>query len=193
MLTMLMIQILRVQKLLTFDDNYILVISSSDIDPRGSYTESFKRGDITRRNHHPPDKHPKLIVMLSGDSSTLLSTEGHSRQKRAFFNRRCDDSVATCCKRTLYVNFEADLGWTWVRQPKGFYPNLCAGNCLYIRADINMYNQLVRWQRSTNPNASPSPCCTPLSFKPLTVLFYEREKPKIVTLQDVVVDGCGCR
>lgn len=163
-------------------------------DPRGSYTESANRGDIMRRNYQTPDKHPKLIVMTSGNYSKLLSPEGHSRRKRSYNNnRRCDDTVTTCCKRSLYVNFQRDLDWKWIRQPKGFFPNLCAGNCLYIRADNSMYHQLIRYHRDTNPNASPSPCCSPLSFKPLTVLFYEKSIPKIMTLQNLVVDACGCR
>lgn len=162
-------------------------------DPRGSYTASQQRGDMVVKNTQTPEKHPKLIVMTSGNYSKLISTEGNSRRKRSYpSSRRCDETVASCCKRTFYVNFQRDLKWDFIRQPKGFYPNYCAGNCLYIRADNSMYHQLIAYHRHTNPDGSPSPCCSPLSFKPLTVLYYEKSRPQIATLQNVVVDSCRC-
>lgn len=110
-----------------------------------------------------------------------------------------DCSVAVrgqCCKQKFYVSF-AELGWEdWIIAPHGYYANYCQGNCNGLRTPDNFrsyHSHVIEEYRKMNRLTGLQPCCTPLKFSSMSLIYYE-ENQKIIKrdLPKMVVDECGC-
>ncbi len=155
-------------------------------------------------DYYPKEQYPRLVIMAVGEDETQNSINTPNRRRRAAGgsssttpapteNGLCrDGSEPNCCLRALYVNFRKDLKWNWIRQPKGYYPDYCAGSCPYVWGADTQHSSLLHIYKALNPDASPSPCCSPKSFKPLHILYYENGSPKIRQLSNMIVTSCKC-
>ena len=173
-------------------------------DPRGNVpTVPNGRGDQNEMpEYYMRDQYPRLVIMSVGGNEANEVSNAPNRRRRAAgtsttaaspTDALCrDGSEPNCCLRELYVNFRKDLRWNWIRQPKGYYPNYCAGSCPYVWGADTQHSSLLHIYKALNPDASPSPCCSPKSFKPLHILYYENGSPKVRQLSNMIVAGCKC-
>lgn len=101
-----------------------------------------------------------------------------------------------CCKQKFYVSF-AELGWEdWIIAPHGYYANYCQGNCNGMRTPDNFrsyHSHVIEEYRKMNRLTGLQPCCTPLKFSSMSLIYYE-ENQKIIKrdLPKMVVEECGC-
>ena len=171
------------------------------LDPRGTMPtgNTPPRGDQVMAEKSPKEQHPRLVV-LAPANDTLGSNGGNHRTRRStstYGQNTCSaQSQPSCCLRQFYVNFKRNLGWSWIRQPKGYYPNYCAGSCSYVNGSVwsseTHHASVLDMYRKLNPDASPSPCCSPRSFKPLHILFYDKGRPLFRELPNAIVTSCQC-
>ena len=137
------------------------------------------------------------MTRASSDSDTK---SGGRRKRSAPKSRRLDAENclnqkpprANCCLRELYIDFKKDLNWGWVVSPNGYKANFCAGACPYMYSGDTMHYNILYMHRMNNPNASPSPCCTPKEYAPLTLMYQKEGKYRIRQLTDLLVVSCGC-
>lgn len=101
-----------------------------------------------------------------------------------------------CCKQKFFVSF-AELGWEdWIIAPHGYYANYCQGNCNGLRTPDNFrsyHSHVIEEYRKMNRLTGLQPCCTPLKFSSMSLIYYE-ENQKIIKrdLPKMIVDECGC-
>lgn len=101
-----------------------------------------------------------------------------------------------CCKEKFYVNFR-ELGWEdWIIAPHGYYANYCKGDCNGLRTPDNFrsyHSHVIEEYRKMNRLKGFQPCCTPLKFSSMSLIYYE-ENQKIIKrdLPKMIVDECGC-
>ncbi|KAJ8932966.1 hypothetical protein NQ318_004477 [Aromia moschata] len=106
------------------------------------------------------------------------------------------DSGNQCCKQRFYVSFKA-LGWdNWVIAPQGYYANYCRGDCGHHRTPdtyVTYHTHVIEGMRQTQHLSGMTPCCAPLKFSSMSMIYYgagstliKRDLPKMV------VDECGC-
>ncbi len=170
-------------------------------DPRGTMpsVDMQPRGDQIMPEKSPKEQHPRLIVLAPANDA-IGHNGGNNRRRRStstYGQNTCvDQTQPSCCLRQIYVNFKRNLGWSWIRQPKGYYPNYCAGSCSYVNGSMwnaqTHHASVLETYRKLNPDASPSPCCSPRSFKPLHILFYNKGKPVFRELPNAIVTSCQC-
>ncbi|XP_017885000.1 inhibin beta chain [Ceratina calcarata] len=102
-----------------------------------------------------------------------------------------------CCKQRFYVNF-AQLGWDdWIIAPQGYYANYCRGDCAagHRTPDtfLNYYTHVIEEYRKMDRLAGMQPCCAPLKFSPMSLIYYGPDSNIIKRdLPKMVVDECGC-
>ncbi|XP_045466196.1 inhibin beta chain [Harmonia axyridis] len=106
------------------------------------------------------------------------------------------ESGNQCCKQRFYVSFK-QLGWEdWVIAPPGYYANYCRGDCGHPRTPDtynNFHTHVIEEVRKTHHLSGMQPCCAPLKFSSMSLIYYgpnldviKRDMPKMV------VDECGC-
>ncbi|KOX79213.1 Inhibin beta chain [Melipona quadrifasciata] len=95
-----------------------------------------------------------------------------------------------CCKQRFYVNF-SQLGWDdWIIAPQGYYANYCRGDCAagHRTPDtfLNYYTHVIEEYRKMDRLAGMQPCCAPLKFSPMSLIYYgpdsniiKRDLPKM--------------
>nr|WGO62638.1 transforming growth factor beta-1 proprotein-like protein [Wadden Sea poxvirus]WGO62764.1 transforming growth factor beta-1 proprotein-like protein [Wadden Sea poxvirus] len=106
-------------------------------------------------------------------------------------NKECDVSEE-CCLKKLYIDFRKDLGWKWINEPKGYHSNYCIGNCFTNNTSSHHpYNVLTSMLKVDNSNNNKL-CCRPKKTSHLSVTYYIGRKPKVDTMNDMIVDSCGC-
>ena len=121
---------------------------------------------------------------------TIESKRG--RNKRNTGNRLCSESsrVSNCCRHPLVVNF-VDLGWDFIVAPKVYEANFCNGDCPYLYAHKYAHFNLL--QKMNDTKAKHGPCCGARKLSPMQMLYYDHDHQiKFDTIQDMVVDRCGC-
>ncbi|KAL1501619.1 hypothetical protein ABEB36_006916 [Hypothenemus hampei] len=106
------------------------------------------------------------------------------------------DSGNQCCKQRFYVSFKA-LGWEdWVIAPKGYYANYCRGDCGHHRTPdtfVTYHTHVIEEVRKTQHLSGMTPCCAPLKFSSMSLIYYGPESTIIKRdLPKMVVDECGC-
>ncbi|XP_066139280.1 inhibin beta chain [Euwallacea fornicatus] len=106
------------------------------------------------------------------------------------------DSGNQCCKQRFYVNFKA-LGWEdWVIAPQGYYANYCRGDCGHHRTPdtfVSYHTHVIEEVRKTQHLSGMTPCCAPLKFSSMSLIYYGPESTIIKRdLPKMVVDECGC-
>ncbi|GAB0091033.1 Inhibin beta chain [Sergentomyia squamirostris] len=102
-----------------------------------------------------------------------------------------------CCKQRFYVSFKA-LGWDdWIIAPHGYFANYCRGDCGGIRRTpdtfLTYYTHIIDEFRKMNKLTAMQPCCAPLKFSSMSLIYFGPEQ-KIIKrdLPKMVVDECGC-
>ncbi|XP_047354833.1 inhibin beta chain [Vespa velutina] len=102
-----------------------------------------------------------------------------------------------CCKQRFYVSF-SQLGWDdWIIAPQGYYANYCRGDCAagHRTPDtfLNYYTHVIEEYRKMDRLAGMQPCCAPLKFSPMSLIYYGPDSNIIKRdLPKMVVDECGC-
>ncbi|XP_057658554.1 inhibin beta chain [Diorhabda carinulata] len=107
-----------------------------------------------------------------------------------------EDSGNTCCKQRFYVSFRA-LGWDdWVIAPQGYYANYCRGDCGHHRTPdtyVTYHTHVIEEVRKTQHLSGMTPCCAPLKFSSMSLIYYGPDSTIIKRdLPKMVVDECGC-
>lgn len=122
-----------------------------------------------------------------------------NREKRSphyLMNKRYID--ATCQRRDLTVNFNA-IGWSrWVIAPAAYNAGYCFGYCPFpLSAHFNTTNHAIIIHLMHNLGVAPPqvgpPCCTPLTFSPQSILFFDGGDVVLQVYEDMIVESCGCR
>ncbi|XP_023316987.1 uncharacterized protein LOC106649912 isoform X2 [Trichogramma pretiosum] len=102
-----------------------------------------------------------------------------------------------CCKQRFYVSF-SQLGWDdWIIAPQGYYANYCRGDCAagHRTPDTfpNYYTHVIEEYRKMDRLAGMQPCCAPLKFSPMSLIYYGPDSNIIKRdLPKMIVDECGC-
>jgi len=149
--------------------------------------------------------HLVLVTRARNEDDDVDQANQSSRRKRAApqqsrkkskldgdFCFKQKPSYSNCCLRKLYIDFKKDLKWKWVANPAGYYANFCAGSCPYMYSGDTMHYNVLYMHRMNNPNASPSPCCTPKEYGPLVIMIYSGGRYRTRQLTDLLVDSCSC-
>lgn len=122
--------------------------------------------------------------------------EKRRRKRRALDSTFCNKRPREkrCCLRPFYIDFQRDLRWNWIHAPLGFHANYCKGKCPFMWSMNNQthHTSIMALFNSLNPDAPSEPCCVAQSYKPLVILYYEKGKPKIEELSNMVVTSCTC-
>nr|CDS26370.1 bone morphogenetic protein 2 [Hymenolepis microstoma] len=122
-----------------------------------------------------------------------------NREKRSpqyLMNKRYIES--TCQRRDLMVNFNA-IGWSkWVIAPMAYNAGYCYGNCPFpLSAHFNTTNHAIILHLMHNLGVAHSqinsPCCTPVTFGPQSILFFDGDDVVLQVYEDMIVESCGCR
>lgn len=112
-----------------------------------------------------------------------------------------DLSQNTICRRvSLKVNFE-HWGWwnDWLLSPHVLDLYRCVGACPFpLGKDLNgtNYSLLTSMMAGTTGGSDdgPSPCCVPVSYRPVSLLYLDSFKNVVLQqYNDMVIEGCGCR
>ncbi|KAH1000091.1 hypothetical protein HUJ04_000021 [Dendroctonus ponderosae] len=106
------------------------------------------------------------------------------------------DSGNQCCKQRFYVSFKA-LGWEdWVIAPQGYFANYCRGDCGQHRTPdtfVTYHTHVIEEVRKTQHLSGMTPCCAPLKFSTMSLIYYGPESTIIKRdLPKMVVEECGC-
>ncbi|KAJ3618255.1 hypothetical protein MTP99_006275 [Tenebrio molitor] len=107
-----------------------------------------------------------------------------------------EDSGNQCCKQRFYVSFK-QLGWDdWVIAPQGYHANYCRGDCgLHRTPDtyVTYHTHVIEEVRKTHHLSGMQPCCAPLKFSSMSLIYYGPDMTIIKRdLPKMVVDECGC-
>lgn len=104
-----------------------------------------------------------------------------------------------CQKVPFIIDFE-DLGWNnWLLSPQTLNLYRCEGSCPFpLGGDLNgtNYSLLTSMMSSTESDNSnsPSPCCVPVTYRPMSLLYLDRFNNVVLQqYTDMVIEGCGCR
>ncbi|XP_071538486.1 growth/differentiation factor 8 isoform X2 [Panulirus ornatus] len=135
-----------------------------------------------------PSEMPSNAPMLE-----IHTEEGRrSRTRRNIGSYVCTNNnmESRCCRYPLVVNF-VELGWDFIVAPKVYEANFCNGECPFLYAHKYAHTSLIQKLNSTN--AKHGPCCGARKLSPMKMLYYDHDhKIKFDTIQDMVVDRCGC-
>ncbi|KAK0169415.1 hypothetical protein PV328_012078, partial [Microctonus aethiopoides] len=95
-----------------------------------------------------------------------------------------------CCKQRFYVSF-SQLGWDdWIIAPQG---GNCAAGHRTPDTFLNYYTHVIEEYRKMDRLAGMQPCCAPLKFSPMSLIYYGPDSNIIKRdLPKMVVDECGC-
>ncbi|EFN64796.1 Inhibin beta chain [Camponotus floridanus] len=95
-----------------------------------------------------------------------------------------------CCKQRFYVSF-SQLGWDdWIIAPQG---GDCAAGHRTPDTFLNYYTHVIEEYRKMDRLAGMQPCCAPLKFSPMSLIYYGPDSNIIKRdLPKMVVDECGC-
>ncbi|XP_037095766.1 protein DVR-1 [Syngnathus acus] len=171
-----------------------------------SLAESWRR---PARNYglllelRPLDTDPDQSWAAPSVQASLVAVSLHpqqcrSRQRRSATRSQPPVSPSNVCKaRRLYVDFK-DVGWQdWIIAPQGYMANYCHGECPFPLSDsLNSTNHAILQTlvHSLDPGSTPQPCCVPVRFSPISMLYYDNNDNVVLRhYQDMVVDECGCR
>lgn len=125
----------------------------------------------------------------------------HTEPKRARrVRRRVFDCAGAqhgqCCKESFYVSFKA-LGWDdWIIAPRGYFANYCRGDCSgpYRTPDTfqTFHAHFIEEYRKMGLLNGMQPCCAPIKFSSMSLIYYGDDGIIKRDLPKMVVDECGC-
>ncbi|KAH8391466.1 hypothetical protein KR215_011382, partial [Drosophila sulfurigaster] len=101
-----------------------------------------------------------------------------------------------CCKESFYVSFKA-LGWDdWIIAPRGYFANYCRGECTgpFRTPDTfqTFHTHFIEEYRKMGLLNGMKPCCAPVKFSSMSLIYYGDEGIIKRDLPKMVVDECGC-
>lgn len=101
-----------------------------------------------------------------------------------------------CCKESFYVSFKA-LGWDdWIIAPRGYFANYCRGECTgpFRTPDTfqTFHAHFIEEYRKMGLLNGMRPCCAPVKFSSMSLIYYGDEGIIKRDLPKMVVDECGC-
>ncbi|XP_039496412.1 inhibin beta chain isoform X1 [Drosophila santomea] len=145
---------------------------------------------------------------LRGNSSDYLSTNPnrpflvlHTESSRTRRVRRraidCGGALnGQCCKESFYVSFKA-LGWDdWIIAPRGYFANYCRGDCTgsFRTPDTfqTFHAHFIEEYRKMGLLNGMRPCCAPIKFSSMSLIYYGDDGIIKRDLPKMVVDECGC-
>nr|XP_057937737.1 protein DVR-1 [Doryrhamphus excisus] len=139
---------------------------------------------------------PTPLVRASLVAVSLNPHQCRSRQRRSATHTLVSPSNV-CKPRRLYIDFK-DVGWQdWIIAPQGYLANYCHGECPFpLSESLNGTNHAILQTlvHSLDPHGTPQPCCVPIRFSPVSMLYYDNNDNVVLRhYQDMVVDECGCR
>ncbi|GAB1862519.1 Inhibin beta chain [Camponotus japonicus] len=151
------------------------------------YSPHVIESSLNSKADHDPDR-PFLVVRT--DPAAVKRV-----RRRAI---ECSGAIkGQCCKERFYVSF-SQLGWDdWIIAPKGYHANYCRGDCAagHRTPDtfLNYYTHVIEEYRKMDRLAGMQPCCAPLKFSPMSLIYYGPDSNIIKRdLPKMVVDECGC-
>ncbi|XP_063218542.1 inhibin beta chain [Bacillus rossius redtenbacheri] len=160
-------------------------------------------GSMSSTAHHfgrgRPNSSPQLNYSSETQPPFLVIHTDPSVTKRV--RRRALDCVGSeptqCCKQRLFISFKK-LGWEdWIIAPHGYHANYCRGDCggMHRTPDtfLNYYTHVIEEFRKMNPLSGMQPCCAPLKFSSMSLVYFGPDSNIIKRdLPKMVVDECGC-
>lgn len=144
--------------------------------------------------------------------TTATTGNGHINPNRPFLvlhteltrprrvRRRAVDCGGTtsgqCCKESFYVSFKA-LGWDdWIIAPRGYFANYCRGECTgpFRTPDTfqTFHTHFIEEYRKMGLLNGMRPCCAPVKFSSMSLIYYGDDGIIKRDLPKMVVDECGC-
>ncbi|XP_064537676.1 inhibin beta chain isoform X3 [Drosophila montana] len=101
-----------------------------------------------------------------------------------------------CCKESFYVSFKA-LGWDdWIIAPRGYFANYCRGECTgpFRTPDTfqTFHAHFIEEYRKMGLLNGMRPCCAPIKFSSMSLIYYGDDGIIKRDLPKMVVDECGC-
>ncbi|XP_017536296.1 inhibin beta C chain [Manis javanica] len=142
-------------------------------------------------------------VILDGDAHRPFVTAQVRVGSKHQVHRRgieCQGGSRMCCRQEFFVDFR-EIGWhDWIIQPEGYTMNFCTGQCLLPVAGMPgiaaSFHTAVLSLLKANSAAGPAgggSCCVPTAWRPLSLLYYDRDSNIVKTdIPDMVVEACGC-
>ena len=130
-----------------------------------------------------PMRQPHLII------ETYISPQ-HTRRKRGSHQRFpfCNaNTTKSCCLKELEFNF-TEVGWGFVITPKSIHVNYCDGLCPLGTDLTNSHSESL-----AEIHSSSSPCCTPGSYDPVSLLIQnEHGNHSVIELPRMTATSCRC-
>ncbi|XP_070138467.1 inhibin beta chain isoform X2 [Drosophila bipectinata] len=135
----------------------------------------------------------------SNSNRPFLVLHTESLKKRRIRRRAVDCGGASngqCCKESFYVSFKA-LGWDdWIIAPRGYFANYCRGDCTgsFRTPDTfqTFHAHFIEEYRKMGLLNGMRPCCAPIKFSSMSLIYYGDDGIIKRDLPKMVVDECGC-
>ena len=124
---------------------------------------------------------------LGEESEVTKTGSGDAEEDNKVFSSGCH-------RVSKIVNFQEDLGWTYVRRPRRVDIGECVGYCSLVHSS-NTHQRLTTLL-ANNPR---EPCCVPSEYEPqnLVLSLYSHDLQRIARrierIDDMVVKSCECR
>ncbi|XP_040846204.1 inhibin beta C chain [Ochotona curzoniae] len=112
----------------------------------------------------------------------------------------CQGGTRMCCRQAFFVDFR-EIGWhDWIIQPEGYLMNFCTGQCpLHVAGmpgiTASFHTAVLNLLKANTAagTAGRGSCCVPTAWRPLSLLYYDRDSNIVKTdIPDMVVEACGC-
>ncbi len=125
------------------------------------------------------DKRPFIVVTVKNDEKV--------RQRREAKKGDCFPGRRECCRESLTVNF-TEIGWDdWIVSPVDYEASYCKGTCYGLSVPIYGYVAVI-----SQVKYNKKICCSPKSFKSLTILYRNDNNIYKKNLAGMSVEQCGC-
>ena len=140
------------------------------------------------------EKMPKIVVLFESKNNDSAEIEVHNNRKKRH-DSACGPDRQDCCHlHEIYVDFQRDLGFDWIIEPKGYYANECVGSCPHLWESDVQHRQIMGLYYSVNPVASVNPCCVSRTYQGLDIMFVdETGHVKVKEMTDMSAMMCSCR
>eukprot|EP00794_Sanderia_malayensis_P008183 gene8183-9060_t len=127
------------------------------------------------------DKRPFIVITVKNDD------EAKDRVRREATKGDCHPGKRECCRESLFVNF-TEIGWNdWIVSPMGYEAYYCKGTCYGLSMPIYGYVAII-----SQVKYNKKICCSPKSFRSLTILYRKDNTIYKRDLPDMSVEKCGC-
>ncbi|XP_014814379.1 PREDICTED: inhibin beta C chain [Calidris pugnax] len=146
------------------------------------------------------DRGSPLLAVRSDSHWPFVAAQARARRPHRVQRRGidCSGDSRMCCRKEFFVDFK-EIGWEdWIIQPEGYHMNYCTGLCPLHMAGIpglaaSFHTAVLNLIKANNADAAVDSCCVPTHRRPLSLLYYDRDKNIVKTdIPDMIVDACGC-